>query len=77
MDDFFPDWDDLNDIKGIGPKTIETIKEFCDSDDPLDWALLENSGYLRQDFSNNRPYRCSSATQFIRKLLATERRWFS
>ena len=54
MDDFFPDWDDLNDIKGIGPKTIETIKEFCDSDDPFGLGttgkILDS---LRQDFNNN------------------------
>jgi hypothetical protein len=29
------EWDDYKSVKGIGPKTIEKIKEFCNSDDPF------------------------------------------
>lgn len=36
----FLDWDDLEKIKGIGPKTIERIKEFVTSEDPFDLELL-------------------------------------
>ena len=46
-------WDDYLNVKGIGPKTIETIKEFCESDDPFGLGttakVLEG---LRQDFNN-------------------------
>ena len=35
IDDFFPEWDDLIEIRGIGPKTIESIKAFINSDDPF------------------------------------------
>lgn len=31
----FDSWDDLGQIKGIGPKTIDKIKAFCESDDPF------------------------------------------
>lgn len=34
-DDFFPEWDDLIEVKGIGSSTIKRIKEFCDSGDPF------------------------------------------
>lgn len=35
MDDFFPEWEDLIDVKGIGQKTIDKILEFVQDDDPF------------------------------------------
>jgi DNA polymerase III subunit alpha len=35
------DWDDLRVIRGVGPKTIEKIKEFTSADDPFDIHKLE------------------------------------
>lgn len=35
MDDFFPEWEDLIDVKGIGQKTIDKILDFVQDDDPF------------------------------------------
>lgn len=35
IDDFFPEWSDLIEVKGIGSKTISTIVKFCESSDPF------------------------------------------
>jgi DNA polymerase III subunit alpha len=35
VDDFFPEWEDLTEISGFGPKTIANIRLFCDSPDPF------------------------------------------
>jgi Zierdtviridae DNA polymerase len=35
VDDFFPEWDDLSEIRNIGPKTIATLKDFCEGLDPF------------------------------------------
>jgi DNA polymerase-3 subunit alpha len=34
-------WDDMINIKGIGPKTIDKIKEFVDQEDPLGVHILD------------------------------------
>jgi len=34
-------WDDLINVKGIGPKTILKIKEFCEKEDPLGIHILD------------------------------------
>lgn len=33
--DGFEKWTDLADVKGIGPKTVDKIQEFCESPDPF------------------------------------------
>ncbi len=35
-------WDDVLSVKGIGPKTIESIQEFIDDPDPFDLNLLRD-----------------------------------
>jgi DNA polymerase-3 subunit alpha len=34
-------WDDLIEVKGIGPKTIQTIVSFCSAEDPLGVNVLD------------------------------------
>lgn len=36
----FDDWDDLERVKGIGPSTVEKVKEFASSDDPFKMLAL-------------------------------------
>lgn len=36
-------WDDLVNINGIGPKTVERIKDFVEQDDPFDVYKLDNA----------------------------------
>lgn len=38
----FNDWDDLLAVKGVGPKTLETLEEFWRNDDPFDIHKLAN-----------------------------------
>lgn len=40
-DGSFKDWEDLLKIKGIGKKTIETMRTFCEQDDPFEITKLE------------------------------------
>ena len=35
LDDFFPEWEDLTAVKGIGPKTISKVKAFAEHPDPF------------------------------------------
>lgn len=39
------DWDELVKIKGIGPKTVQKIKDWIDQEDPFDIHRLEKSIY--------------------------------
>lgn len=63
MDDFFPEWSDLIEVKGVGAKTISTIKTFCESIDPF--GINEMSRVLnriRDSFSNGEIIGISSPT---------------
>jgi DNA polymerase III subunit alpha len=40
-DGTFKTWDDLLTIKGIGKKTVDKMREFCQSDDPFEITKLE------------------------------------
>lgn len=33
--DWYPEWDEIQEIDGIGPKTVATIKDFCNDPDPF------------------------------------------
>lgn len=35
IDDFYPEWEDLKEVKGIGPKTISKIIDFTEATDPF------------------------------------------
>lgn len=48
-------WDDLKEVKGIGPKTIQTIKDFCESNDPFKLGnTIRILGSLRSDIGEGR-----------------------
>ena len=38
----FDDWSDLIEVKGIGPKKMEMIQEFCSKDDPFELMKLRD-----------------------------------
>ena len=49
----FTKWSDLLNVKGIGPKTIVKIKEFCESEDPFG---LDRVRKLLEEYRNNLEY---------------------
>jgi len=49
-------WDDLLAVKGIGQKTIETIREFVEKDDPFDVELTARTlGEIRTGIKRRQP----------------------
>lgn len=49
----FDDYDDLLAVDGIGPKTIEKIREFCEQDDPFHiYALDEAIAKIKEEIAN-------------------------
>lgn len=49
----FDSWSDLIRVKGIGPKSMEKIRDFCENDDPFDLDLVGKVlTVYRDDISN-------------------------
>jgi DNA polymerase-3 subunit alpha len=47
-------WSDFAAVKGIGPKTMEKVEEFCSSDDPFEVNLLTNRLRAARGWLNRR-----------------------
>lgn len=50
-------WDDLLNIKGIGPKTVESFKRWCSIDDPFEIFKLDRAIQAVKDAIRNRVLR--------------------